>query len=109
MLLAGLTGGIFVLYELLPKVASVHTLSIGVNPIDRVAISPSGEWIAAASSVAGQLLVWEWQSETYVIKQQSHHWGVKCAAFAPAGGRLHDVLSSSRVNGRGGLMLENIF
>lgn len=32
-----------------------------------------------------QLLVWEWQSETYVLKQQGHGYGLNCAAFGATG------------------------
>ncbi|CAN0494957.1 unnamed protein product, partial [Laminaria digitata] len=31
------------------------------------------------------LLVWEWQSETYVLKQQGHGYGLNCAAFGSTG------------------------
>ncbi|CAD7950508.1 unnamed protein product [Amoebophrya sp. A120] len=84
--LVGLTGGVFSLYELLPTVSVLHTLSIGQSPIDHVRLNNTGEWVAVGSSAAGQMLVWEWQSETYILKQQGHHWGVNCCAFAPSGG-----------------------
>jgi hypothetical protein len=31
----------------------------------------------------GQLLVWEWQSETYVLKQQGHFHDMNSIAYAP--------------------------
>ena len=34
---------------------------------------------------AGQLLVWEWRSETYVLKQQGHFYDVSAVAFSPDG------------------------
>ena len=33
----------------------------------------------------GQLLVWEWQSETYVMKQQGHGSDMACLAYSPDG------------------------
>ena len=33
----------------------------------------------------GQLLVWEWQSETYVMKQQGHGGAMQCLAYSPDG------------------------
>ena len=36
-------------------------------------------------SPLGQLLVWEWQSETYVLKQQGHADVVNTVAFSPDG------------------------
>ncbi len=32
-----------------------------------------------------QLLVWEWRSETYVLKQQGHYFDVSAVAFSPDG------------------------
>ena len=31
----------------------------------------------------GQLLVWEWQSESYVLKQQGHFNNMTCLAYSP--------------------------
>ena len=33
----------------------------------------------------GQLLVWEWQSESYVLKQQGHFNNMTCLAYSPDG------------------------
>ena len=33
----------------------------------------------------GQLLVWEWQSETYVFKQQGHYAEPKTLSYSPDG------------------------
>lgn len=35
------------------------------------------------SAKLGQLLVWEWQSETYVLKQQGHFHDMNSIAYAP--------------------------
>jgi periodic tryptophan protein 2 len=37
------------------------------------------------STRLGQLLVWEWQSETYVLKQQGHLYGIQALDFASDG------------------------
>jgi periodic tryptophan protein 2 len=34
---------------------------------------------------AGQLLVWEWRSEAYVLRQQGHYYDVSAVAFSPDG------------------------
>lgn len=33
----------------------------------------------------GQLFVWEWKSETYVMKQQGHHFDLNTVAYSPEG------------------------
>lgn len=45
----------------------------------------TGDWIAIGCSHAGQLLVWEWQSETYTMKQQGHRTNMNCLAYSPDG------------------------
>jgi hypothetical protein len=45
-----------------------------------------GDWLAVASSALGQLLVWEWRSETYVLKQQGHLFGMSAVDFSPGQG-----------------------
>ena len=63
----------------------MHTLSISQQKITSVAISPSGEWLAFGSHTLGQLLVWEWQSESYILKQQGHFFDMNTLAYAPDG------------------------
>lgn len=83
LLAAGFSQGIFMLFEM-PDFNAVQTLSLGNDPLDAVALGAKGDWLAVGSSEVGQLLVWEWRSETYVLKQQGHHWGVQCVAFSPS-------------------------
>ena len=62
--------------------------SISQNGIDHVSINASGEWLAFGASRLGQLLVWEWQSESYILKQQSHPDDTNATAFSPDGMQL---------------------
>lgn len=71
LIVAGFSNGIFVIYSM-PDFNVIHSLSISQNCIDFVTINKSGEWLAFGASKLGQLLVWEWQSESYVLKQQGH-------------------------------------
>ena len=57
--------------------------SATVNAISSVAVNSSAEWIALASSEMGQLCVWEWQSQTHVLKQQSHFGSMDALAYSP--------------------------
>lgn len=45
----------------------------------------TGDWVALGCADLGQLLVWEWQSETYAMKQQGHSSNMKCLAYSPDG------------------------
>ena len=49
------------------------------------------------SHVAGQLLVWEWRSETYVLKQQGHYYDVSALAFSPDGAYLATGADDNKV------------
>ncbi|KAI8085126.1 WD40 repeat-like protein [Halteromyces radiatus] len=84
LIIAGFTNGIFGLYEV-PSFTTIHTLSISQKKISTVAINPSGEWLAFGCATLGQLLVWEWQSETYVLKQQGHHYDMNAVSYSPDG------------------------
>lgn len=70
LLAVGFTNGVFSLNQLVPTFQEIHSLSISQHTITAAALNPTGEWVAFGSAKLGQLLVWEWRSETYVLKQQ---------------------------------------
>ncbi|KAH0581448.1 hypothetical protein H2248_012529 [Termitomyces sp. 'cryptogamus'] len=84
LLVVGFSTGIFGLWEM-PVFSNIHTLSISQEKISSVAINPSGEWLAFGAKKLGQLLVWEWQSESYVLKQQGHYYDMNTLSYAPDG------------------------
>ncbi|KAI9920873.1 hypothetical protein PsorP6_001750 [Peronosclerospora sorghi] len=84
MLVAGFGNGTFGLYEV-PAFVNIHTLSVTQNQLETVAVNATGEWLAFASRKLGQLLVWEWRSETYVLKQQGHYFDLNAASYSPDG------------------------
>ncbi|XP_014478920.1 PREDICTED: periodic tryptophan protein 2 homolog [Dinoponera quadriceps] len=84
ILVVGFNNGSFYLYEM-PDVNMIHSLSISRQRISSIAINSTGDWIALGCSYAGQLLVWEWQSETYALKQQGHRTNMNCLAYSPDG------------------------
>ncbi|KAK6909144.1 hypothetical protein I203_103159 [Kwoniella mangroviensis CBS 8507] len=84
LLIVGFSTGVFGLWEM-PSFTSIHTLSISNEKISSVAVSASGEWLAFGAAKLGQLLVWEWQSESYVLKQQGHHYDMNTLSFSPDG------------------------
>ena len=60
---------------------------------------PPGEWLALGAATAGQLLVWEWRSETYVLKQQGHFHDVAALAYSPDGGFMVTGADDAKVWG----------
>ena len=85
-LVVGFSSGEFRLYEL-PEFNMIQQLSMGQNAVDTVTINQSGEWFAFGSSKAGQLLVYEWQSESYILKQQGHYDAMNAVCYSPDGSR----------------------
>ena len=98
-LLVGFTGGVFQLYTL-PHLDAIVKLSLGVASLDSVCLSFDGEWIAAAAAASNTLLVWEWRSETYVLRQQAHRHGVRCVSFSPAADAA--AAGASRIGAKAG-------
>lgn len=84
LLVVGFSTGIFGLWEM-PSFNNIHTLSISQEKISSVAINSTGEWLAFGARKLGQLLVWEWQSESYILKQQGHYFDMNTLDYAPDG------------------------
>lgn len=63
LLVLGLSTGVFALHAM-PECEAVHTLSVSQRAITAAAIGPGGDWLALGSAALGQLLVWEWATET---------------------------------------------
>mmetsp|Transcript_13043 Transcript_13043/g.19250 ORF Transcript_13043/g.19250 Transcript_13043/m.19250 type:complete len:929 (-) Transcript_13043:181-2967(-) len=87
LLVVGFVNGVFGLWEL-PSCSLIHTLSVGRQAISSCAINRTGDWLALGAPDSGQILVWEWRSETYVLKQQGHNYGISSLAFSPNGNML---------------------
>nr|XP_022904182.1 periodic tryptophan protein 2 homolog [Onthophagus taurus] len=84
ILVTGYSTGAFVIYEM-PEVNLIHSLSISDNIITSICLNKTADWIAIGCGGYGQLLVWEWQSETYVMKQQGHTNNMNCVAYSTDG------------------------
>ncbi|OAA66973.1 periodic tryptophan protein 2 [Niveomyces insectorum RCEF 264] len=96
LLVVGFSNGIFCLYEM-PDFNLIHTLSISQDDIDHVTINQSGEWLAFGASKLGQLLVWEWQSESYILKQQGHFDTLNALVYSPDGQRIVTTADDGRI------------
>lgn len=60
-------------------------------------INKSGEWLAFGSSKHGQLLVWEWQSESYILKQQGHLDSMNALVYSPDGQKIVTTADDGKV------------
>ncbi|KAF4688423.1 U3 snoRNP protein [Perkinsus olseni] len=108
MLVLGLSHGIFALYEvttmaLLQQLSLVSATTLGGSAgcsITHADISPGGDWICIGSAHARQLLVYEWRSETWILKQQGHHHGVRCVAYSPLAGSTRPKAGSTITAGQ---------
>lgn len=86
LLVVGFDNGVFGLWDVSEDpIGLLHTLSVSQDRITSVAVGPSGEWLAFGAAKLGQLLVWEWQSESYIFKQQGHFADTSALAFSPDG------------------------
>lgn len=74
-----------------------NVCSISQSNIDNVTINNSGEWLAFGSSKLGQLLVWEWQSESYVLKQQGHLDSMNALTYSPDGQKIITAADDGRI------------
>jgi len=81
LLIVGFSSGVFGLWEM-PGFSNLHTLSVSQERITSVAVNRTGEWLAFGASKLGQLLVWEWQSESYVLKQQGHFFDMNALSYS---------------------------
>ncbi|KAF2113593.1 periodic tryptophan protein-like protein 2 [Lophiotrema nucula] len=96
LLVTGFSSGLFSIHEL-PEFSQIQNLSISQNDIDFVAINKTGEWLAFGASKLGQLLVWEWQSESYVLKQQGHFDTMNTIAYSPEGQRIITAADDGKI------------
>ncbi|KAH9545465.1 hypothetical protein CY35_12G049400 [Sphagnum magellanicum] len=82
LLVAGFSSGVFGLYQL-PDFTCIHMLSISTERITTSVFNSTGNLLAFGCANLGQLLVWEWRTETQILKQQGHFFDVNCVAFSP--------------------------
>ena len=97
MLCAGFGHGVFTMHRLSPdRFDHVQTLSVSQEKVSACSFDETGDWIARRARL-GQLVVWEWQSEAYVYKQQGHYFDVNACAYAPDGSMLATAADDHKV------------
>ena len=62
-----------------------------------MSINNSGEWLAFGASKLGQLLVWEWQSESYILKQQGHFDSMNALTYSPDSQRIITTADDGKI------------
>ena len=81
----------------MPEAQSIQVLSVSREALTSVAFNAEGDWLALGCAGLGQLLVWEWRSETYVLRQQGHYYDVAVAAFSPDGATIATGADDAKV------------
>ncbi|OWM81820.1 periodic tryptophan protein 2 [Punica granatum] len=82
LMVVGFSNGVFGLYQM-PDFVCIHLLSISKEKITTAGFNGLGNWLSFGCARLGQLLVWEWRSESYILKQQGHYFDVNCLAYSP--------------------------
>ncbi|KAL6334269.1 hypothetical protein AAG906_014668 [Vitis piasezkii] len=82
LVVVGFSNGVFGLYQM-PDFVCIHLLSISREKITTAVFNDLGNWLTFGCAKLGQLLVWEWRSESYILKQQGHYFDVNCLAYSP--------------------------
>ncbi|KYQ96942.1 WD40 repeat-containing protein [Tieghemostelium lacteum] len=84
LMLIGMSNGQFSLHEM-PEYKELYKLKISSHSITTAAINNTGEWLAFGCEDLGQLLVWEWRSESYILKQQGHSYSMNALSYSSDG------------------------
>jgi periodic tryptophan protein 2 len=101
ILVTGFSNGCFLVQDL-QDLTVIYSLQLSTTgAVDSITINSSGDWIAIGSGVGSgkrvdedspgssqsQLVVWEWKTETFVLKQSGTGAGVsnliECTAYSP--------------------------
>lgn len=95
ILVLGIQTGEFAIYSM-NTFDNKYTLKISDAKITSISINQEGTWIAFGSKYLGQLLVWEWKSESYIYKQQGHFYDISTIAYSPDSSQI----ASGAIDGR---------
>ncbi|CAL4105654.1 unnamed protein product, partial [Meganyctiphanes norvegica] len=85
LMVVACASGDFLLLDMTDDGSLLHSLNISDQTISSVRMNDSGDWLALGVSSLGQLLVWEWQSESYILKQQGHFNNMRTVVYSPDG------------------------
>ena len=93
LLTTGYSNGSFLINSIAELDTPIYSLQLSTNsPLESMRINSTGDWIAMGSGIgekgtSTQLVVWEWKSETFLLKQSGTGAGLvnltECVAFSP--------------------------
>ncbi|KAH8871373.1 Periodic tryptophan protein 2 like [Schistosoma japonicum] len=84
LLATGFESGLLLLHTF-PDFIIVSEVNMFTNSINSLAINKNGDWIGAASELFGQIAVWEWRSQSYYMRADSHSKEMTSLAYSPDG------------------------
>uniref|UniRef100_A0A914KZZ6 Translation initiation factor beta propellor-like domain-containing protein n=1 Tax=Meloidogyne incognita TaxID=6306 RepID=A0A914KZZ6_MELIC len=89
LLATGFSNGTFCIFDI-PGLSLLQNFSIGDKQINSINFNSRGDWLAigCGRGMDAQLIVWEWQSESHILKQQSHSQTITAIAYSPDGSIL---------------------
>uniref|UniRef100_A0A1I8BQQ8 WD_REPEATS_REGION domain-containing protein n=1 Tax=Meloidogyne hapla TaxID=6305 RepID=A0A1I8BQQ8_MELHA len=89
LLATGFSNGAFCIFDI-PALSLLQNFSIGDKQINSINFNSRGDWLAigCGRGMDAQLIVWEWQSESHILKQQSHSQTITAVAYSPDGSVL---------------------
>ncbi|XWS20388.1 hypothetical protein CRYUN_Cryun31cG0096800 [Craigia yunnanensis] len=67
----------------MPDFVCIHLLSISREKLTTAVFNDLGNWLIFGCAKLEQLLVWEWQSESCILKQQGLYFDVNTLAYLP--------------------------
>ncbi|KAG8087850.1 hypothetical protein GUJ93_ZPchr0010g8692 [Zizania palustris] len=81
LVVVGFSNVVFGLYQM-PDFVCLHLLSISREKITTTIFNSLGNWFVFGCAKLGKLLVWEWRSESYILKHQGHYFDVSCITYS---------------------------
>ena len=86
-MVVGFHDGRFELFQM-PEFTSIQSLSVSREALTTAVINVASDLVAIGCAKLGQLLVWNWRSESYVFKQQGHFYDVLSIDFSKDGSQV---------------------
>lgn len=67
------TNGKFSIWRLIGEdLEPIQNFSVGEHKISTLAVNDTCTWLALGIKSLGQLIVWEWKSQSYILNQKGY-------------------------------------